>query len=172
MRCIRAVFGKTYRRIDPEKADLQCLFFGASYAMGLGWLWVLHHDKTNVYSYINILRYNTFKRRDIRRLYRIKGSLFGDCCTSYWCMCCALVQQENEANSRPPITTPYPTQPPMTISSQLWNIYIRKSVNILFTIHNRPSVFPNPPATSVNDMVEGTNGFRRERGSEGRPLSP
>jgi hypothetical protein len=40
------------------------------------------------------------KRKQIREAYGIEDSGMGDCCTSFWCLCCALVQQEKEVKSR------------------------------------------------------------------------
>jgi Cys-rich protein (TIGR01571 family) len=40
------------------------------------------------------------KRGEIRERFGIKGGGMGDCCTSYWCMCCALIQQEKEVKQR------------------------------------------------------------------------
>jgi hypothetical protein len=40
------------------------------------------------------------KRGEIREKYGIEGSGCGDCCTSYWCLCCALIQQEKEVKAR------------------------------------------------------------------------
>ena len=40
------------------------------------------------------------KRKQIREAYGIEGSGTGDCCTFFWCLCCTLVQQENEVKSR------------------------------------------------------------------------
>lgn len=40
------------------------------------------------------------RRRELREKYGIEGNGMGDCCTSFWCLCCALVQQDKEAKSR------------------------------------------------------------------------
>lgn len=54
------------------------------------------------------------KRREIREKYGIEGSGTGDCCSSYWCLCCALIQQDNEVKLRSagqgPITQGYQSQ--------------------------------------------------------------
>lgn len=53
------------------------------------------------------------KRGEIREQYGIKGSGFNDCCISYWCGCCALIQQDNEVKARTargPITQGYQQQ--------------------------------------------------------------
>jgi hypothetical protein len=50
------------------------------------------------------------KRTEIREKYGIKGDGTGDCCTTYWCACCALIQQEKEVQARAapgPITQGY-----------------------------------------------------------------
>lgn len=43
---------------------------------------------------------NTMKRGEIREKFGIEGSSMGDCCASYWCLCCALIQQEKEVKAR------------------------------------------------------------------------
>lgn len=40
------------------------------------------------------------KRGEIREKYGIKGDAASDCCTSYWCGCCAVIQQEKEVQRR------------------------------------------------------------------------
>ncbi|KAM0365532.1 hypothetical protein ACHAO7_007204 [Fusarium culmorum] len=40
------------------------------------------------------------KRGEIRERFGIKGSGMSDCCVSYWCLCCALIQQDNEVKAR------------------------------------------------------------------------
>ncbi len=50
------------------------------------------------------------KRSEIREQYGIKGNGTSDCCTAYWCLCCALIQQEKEVKARTtagPITQEY-----------------------------------------------------------------
>ncbi|KAG5979895.1 hypothetical protein E4U55_004653 [Claviceps digitariae] len=44
--------------------------------------------------------YNIIKRADIRKQYGIHGSGSSDCCISYCCLCCALVQQDREVALR------------------------------------------------------------------------
>lgn len=53
------------------------------------------------------------KRGEIRERFGIQGSGMGDCCVSYWCLCCALIQQDNEVKARlsqGPITQGYQAQ--------------------------------------------------------------
>ncbi|TWU77218.1 hypothetical protein ED733_000679 [Metarhizium rileyi] len=89
-------FGKTSGRIDPDAETKECVIFGAIQLFtGCGCL------------------YNMVKREEIRKRYNIEGSHCGDCCTSFWCMCCALTQQENEVKSREAVTGAYQAQPPM-----------------------------------------------------------
>ena len=40
------------------------------------------------------------KRKQIRETYGIKGSGMSDCCMSYWCGCCAVMQHEKEVMRR------------------------------------------------------------------------
>ncbi|KAJ5480047.1 PLAC8-domain-containing protein [Penicillium desertorum] len=42
----------------------------------------------------------TFTRGEIRQQYGIEGSCCGDCCVSTFCDCCALIQEEKEAELR------------------------------------------------------------------------
>ncbi|KAI0598230.1 PLAC8 family-domain-containing protein [Biscogniauxia sp. FL1348] len=83
------LLGQTSERIrDPsmQNADLlnsDCLIHGAITCFtGCGWI------------------YGMLKRAEIRERYDIKGSGFNDCCVSYWCPCCALIQQDNEVKLR------------------------------------------------------------------------
>lgn len=57
--------------------------------------------------------YGMMKRGEIREQFNIKGSGCGDCCVSFWCSCCAIIQQEKEVKKRlekVPITQGYATQ--------------------------------------------------------------
>jgi len=40
------------------------------------------------------------QRREIKRKYNLEGSGCGDCCKTFCCGCCALIQEENEVLSR------------------------------------------------------------------------
>lgn len=55
------------------------------------------------------------KRTELRTLYGIKGSDTTDCCVSFWCPCCAIIQQDKEviAHSPLPVGQGYQAQPPM-----------------------------------------------------------
>lgn len=53
------------------------------------------------------------KRGEIRERFGIKGSGMSDCCATYWCPCCALIQQDNEVKARlaqGPVTQGYQSQ--------------------------------------------------------------
>ncbi|KOC08475.1 DUF614 domain protein [Aspergillus flavus AF70] len=86
---------------------LPCLTFGKTQAR--------NHDATlNGFSYCNAdctiftglgLIYShwiiqTIRRGEMRERYGIKGSCCGDCCATFFCSCCALVQEEKEAELR------------------------------------------------------------------------
>ncbi|KAJ3542129.1 hypothetical protein NM208_g4264 [Fusarium decemcellulare] len=81
-------FGRTSHRMQNPSAPIEsvnsdCMIFcGLLSFTGCAWI------------------YNTMKRREIREKYGIEGSGTGDCCTSFWCLCCALVQQDNEVKAR------------------------------------------------------------------------
>jgi hypothetical protein len=59
------------------------------------------------------------KRGEIRERYNIKGSGCDDCCVSFWCSPCALMQQDNEvkirAKNAQPITQGYQSQAGMHV---------------------------------------------------------
>ncbi|KAM7210550.1 PLAC8 family domain containing protein [Rhypophila decipiens] len=40
------------------------------------------------------------QREEIRNRYSIKGSSCGDCCATYWCIACTMMQQDNEVKRR------------------------------------------------------------------------
>lgn len=40
------------------------------------------------------------KRGEIRERYGIKGDGTSDCCVTYWCACCALIQHDKEVIAR------------------------------------------------------------------------
>jgi len=40
------------------------------------------------------------QREEIRNRYAIKGSSCGDCCATYWCLSCTMMQQDNEVKRR------------------------------------------------------------------------
>lgn len=102
------MIGKTADRMrDPTMAtsDLlnsECMIHGLlTWFTGCGWIYAM------------------MKRTEIRDRFGIPGSAFGDCCTSYWCPCCAVIQQDNEVKSRlpvpgaGPIDNQYQAPPPM-----------------------------------------------------------
>lgn len=93
---------------DPtmQTSDLlnsDCLIHGGlTYCLGLGWIFAM------------------MKRTEIRERFQIPGSGVGDCCVSYWCPCCAVIQQDNEVKSRlpvAPVNNQYQSQPPMGMAS-------------------------------------------------------
>ncbi|KAK0374613.1 PLAC8 family protein [Colletotrichum paranaense] len=95
------VFGKTSERMrDPSLSDYSpingdCFMISALGSIGLGWLFLMN------------------KRGDIRKKFHIEGSTCGDCCVSFWCPCCVLIQHENEVEGRTdygPINTGYQSQ--------------------------------------------------------------
>lgn len=40
------------------------------------------------------------QRGRVRERYNIEGGGCGDCCVSFWCPCCGLLQQANEVEER------------------------------------------------------------------------
>lgn len=40
------------------------------------------------------------QRKQVRDSYKIDGSGCGDCCLSFWCPCCGILQQHNEIEER------------------------------------------------------------------------
>ncbi|KAJ8107044.1 hypothetical protein ONZ43_g6861 [Nemania bipapillata] len=99
------LLGQTSERLrDPsmQSADMlnsDCLLYGAiSCFTGCGWIYAM------------------MKRGEIREQYGIKGSGCNDCCVSFWCSCCALIQQDNEVKIRQkaqPVMQGYQAQPNM-----------------------------------------------------------
>ncbi|CAM1504321.1 Fc.00g019120.m01.CDS01 [Cosmosporella sp. VM-42] len=83
------LLGQTADRMrDPTMAtadnfNSDCMLFcGIQCVTGCGWIYAM------------------MKRGEIRERFGIQGSGMGDCCTTYWCLCCALIQQEKEAKGR------------------------------------------------------------------------
>ncbi|KAF6840735.1 Cell number regulator 11 [Colletotrichum musicola] len=83
------LLGKTSERLrDPtmqtyEAVNTDCLLFcGINAFTGCGWIYAM------------------MKRGEIRERFGIKGSGAGDCCVTYWCLCCALIQQDKEVQAR------------------------------------------------------------------------
>ncbi|CAK7221223.1 hypothetical protein SCUCBS95973_004421 [Sporothrix curviconia] len=83
------LLGKTSDRLrDPtmqtaDSMNSDCMVFTAIQCFtGCGWIYVM------------------MKRGEIRERFGIAGSGSGDCCVTYWCPCCALIQQDNEVKSR------------------------------------------------------------------------
>ncbi|KAI1099377.1 PLAC8-domain-containing protein [Jackrogersella minutella] len=100
------LIGQTSERIrDPsmQSADMMnsdCMIYGLITCFtGCGWIYAL------------------MKRAEIRERYKIEGSGTSDCCVSYWCPCCALIQQDNEVKGRQrnvqPVAQGYQSQPAM-----------------------------------------------------------
>ncbi|CAK7221268.1 hypothetical protein SBRCBS47491_004470 [Sporothrix bragantina] len=83
------LLGKTSDRMrDPtmqsaDSMNSDCMVFTAIHCFtGCGWIYIM------------------MKRGEIRERFGIAGSGGGDCCATYWCPCCALIQQDNEVKSR------------------------------------------------------------------------
>ncbi|KAI1116882.1 PLAC8 family-domain-containing protein [Nemania sp. NC0429] len=103
------LLGQTSERIrDPsmQSADMlnsDCLVHGGINCFtGCGWIYAM------------------LKRGEIRERYGIKGSGCNDCCVSYWCPCCALIQQDNEVKTRQqaqPDRQGYMAEPAMHMST-------------------------------------------------------
>ncbi|KAJ9363473.1 PLAC8 family-domain-containing protein [Paecilomyces variotii] len=95
-------FGKTQARLqDPtlqnySSINADCMIFGA---LSLGYLqWIIQ----------------TIRRGEMRERLGVKGSCCGDCCATFWCGCCALVQEEKEVELRTrPELTGYQPAPQM-----------------------------------------------------------
>ena len=65
-------------------------------------------------------RYTMLKRGEIRERLGIEGSSLSDCCTTFWCNCCALIPQDNEVKARlVPAAAPVNTGSPQTPGMQL-----------------------------------------------------
>ncbi|KAK4464512.1 PLAC8 family-domain-containing protein [Cladorrhinum samala] len=93
--CPCILVGKSATRMnDPsmqsyETVNGDCMIFlGINCVSGCGWI------------------YGMLKRQEIRERFGIKGSGTNDCCVSYWCSCCALIQQEKEVQARMSSTVP------------------------------------------------------------------
>ncbi|KAL9949854.1 hypothetical protein D7B24_006167 [Verticillium nonalfalfae] len=83
------LLGKTSERMrDPTMRNYQpinvdcMLMCGITYFTCCGWIYAM------------------IKRGEIRERFHIEGSGLRDCCTTYWCPCCALIQQDKEVARR------------------------------------------------------------------------
>ncbi|KAH6972668.1 PLAC8 family-domain-containing protein [Ilyonectria destructans] len=96
------VLGRTSYRMrnlnmqTPDTFNRDCMIYcGLQCLTGCGWIYAM------------------MKRGEIREQFGIQGSGTDDCCVSYWCSCCALIQQEKEVKDRiaqGPITQGYNAQ--------------------------------------------------------------
>ncbi|KAK3367485.1 PLAC8 family-domain-containing protein [Podospora didyma] len=108
--CPCIMHGKTADRLrDPtmQSADTfnsDCMLFGAiQCCLGVGFIFTMQ------------------QRGEIRKRYGIKGSGLGDCCATFWCNCCAQIQQDNEVitrSARGPIVQGYQPQGVMSPGQQ------------------------------------------------------
>ncbi|ORY57860.1 PLAC8 family-domain-containing protein, partial [Pseudomassariella vexata] len=87
--------GQTADRLrDPtmqtaEALNTECLIYGGLlFFTGFHWVYLM------------------LKRTEIREHFGIPGSTVEDCCTTYWCHCCAAIQQDGEVRKRIPISGP------------------------------------------------------------------
>ncbi|KAL4810612.1 PLAC8 family-domain-containing protein [Aspergillus unguis] len=93
-------FGKTQARMnDPQLRSFSYLNFDCALYTFLGMMgshWIIQ----------------TIRRSEMRNKLGIKGSCCGDCCATFWCGCCAIIQDEKEAElrTRPELGGYQPTQ--------------------------------------------------------------
>ncbi|KAF4153346.1 hypothetical protein CNMCM6936_000596 [Aspergillus lentulus] len=87
-------FGKTQARVqDPtlqnySSINSECAIFTV---LALGYCqWIIQ----------------TIRRSEMRQKHGVAGSCPGDCCVTFWCGCCALIQEEKEMElrTRPELT--------------------------------------------------------------------
>ncbi|KAK5634854.1 hypothetical protein RRF57_010567 [Xylaria bambusicola] len=72
--------------------NADCLVHGVLQCVcGLGWMYDLF-----------FLCWTMLKREQIRARFIIPGTPLNDCCVSYWCQCCAIIQHDNEVARRMP----------------------------------------------------------------------
>ncbi|KAL1859840.1 hypothetical protein VTK73DRAFT_7430 [Phialemonium thermophilum] len=97
--CLPCVLlGKTSERLrDPslqsyEPFNSDCMIMCAISYFGCGWIYAM------------------VKRGEIRERFGIQGGGTGDCCTAYWCGCCALIQHEKEVEARTRLVAPHTQQ--------------------------------------------------------------
>ncbi|VUC32500.1 unnamed protein product [Clonostachys rosea] len=67
---------------SPDMCNGDCAVYGLLHIIGCSWIFTM------------------VRRGDIRGQYNIQGSGCGDCCTSFWCPCCATIQNDNEVKER------------------------------------------------------------------------
>ncbi|KAM5358300.1 hypothetical protein ACJZ2D_015399 [Fusarium nematophilum] len=82
------IFGRTSQRLrnpvgEVDNVNSDCILFCGIQSLTMS-AWI----------------FNSMKRGEIREKLGIEGSGLGDCCTSCWCLCCALVQQDKEVKAR------------------------------------------------------------------------
>ncbi|KKA27404.1 hypothetical protein TD95_000477 [Thielaviopsis punctulata] len=87
--CPCVLLGKTSTRMrDPSMqsystVNTDCMLScGINCLTGCGWIYAM------------------LKRTELRERHNIEGSVLGDCCATFWCSCCVLVQSEKEAKYR------------------------------------------------------------------------
>ncbi|KAI1109778.1 hypothetical protein F5Y14DRAFT_431410 [Nemania sp. NC0429] len=69
----------------PRMLNTDCLIHGVLQSVCCsGWIWTM------------------VKREQIRARFAIPGSPLKDCCVSFWCQCCAVIQQDKEVATRMP----------------------------------------------------------------------
>lgn len=69
----------------PSMLNADCLIHGVLQCVCCsGWIWTM------------------VKREQIRARFTIPGSPLEDCCVSFWCQCCAIIQQDKEVAKRMP----------------------------------------------------------------------
>ncbi|KAL5362417.1 PLAC8 family-domain-containing protein [Aspergillus floccosus] len=93
-------FGKTQARLrDPSLKEFHYFNFDCTLYAFLGMMgghWIIQ----------------TIRRGEMRDRLGIEGSCCGDCCASFWCGCCVIIQDEKEVElrTRPEVTGYQPTQ--------------------------------------------------------------
>ncbi|KAK2739726.1 hypothetical protein FQN55_009316 [Onygenales sp. PD_40] len=108
--CPCVLFGKTQSRLeDPtlqnySPVNENCLIFCGLNCFGLAWLFITKkrmemREKYGI-SQTHLENFLKMEPGHIKAKHNVEESMVQDCLTSFWCPCCAVVQQEKEVVQR------------------------------------------------------------------------
>ncbi|KAI0015693.1 PLAC8 family-domain-containing protein [Xylariomycetidae sp. FL0641] len=102
-----------------DMLNMDCLIHGMMYCIcDLGWVYgspLSPYLPAEWYVTDTFHSWIMLKRKDVRSRFQIEGSEIEDCCVSFWCQCCAIIQHDHEVRRRLPDAMAVVNQQPQMV---------------------------------------------------------